>query len=126
MHPELEKIKAAAHGLLFMSESDYPFEIVQLNGNSVEDELKKMSDKEGPITKQNLDDFFRSSTTAYATDGEEQKQNVQRFTNLKKVLSETLNDAQVYRIGSVQIDAFIIGQLSNGSFGGLKTKLVET
>lgn len=130
MHPDLEKIKAAAEGLLFISESDFPFEVVEINGSktSLENNLKTLSGKEENtlITNQALDDFFRSSTTFYSTDTEVQKQNVQRFLHLKNVLNETLAQVQVFRLGSVQIDVFIIGELKDGTLAGLKTKLIET
>ena len=32
----------------------------------------------------------------------------------------------VYRIGEVRVDAFIIGKLPDGFYGGLRTKVVET
>jgi hypothetical protein len=129
MHPELEKIKAAADGLLFMSESDYPFELIELSNNSsIESQLLQLSGKDAStaIEKQTLEYFFRNSVTSYPTDDAVQKQTIQRFQNLKNIIEQTLKDIEVYRIGSVQIDAFIIGQLSDGTYGGLKTKLIET
>jgi hypothetical protein len=45
---------------------------------------------------------------------------------LQQVLEEELTDICVYRIGSIQIDAFILEKLKNGNYGGLHTKAIET
>jgi hypothetical protein len=45
---------------------------------------------------------------------------------LQELLKQKLKDVQVYRIGSIQIDVFIIGQMKDGGYGGLRTKVVET
>jgi hypothetical protein len=43
-----------------------------------------------------------------------------------QTLKENLSDIHVYRVGSIQIDAYIIGKLKSGKYAGLKTRLVET
>lgn len=130
MEPGLQKIKDAASGLLYLSESDYPFEAVhiQADASSLGDHLLAHSGKPKgtqvePIT---LEHFLRNMVKVYpgATPG--QQQTAQRFQYLQQVLQEELTDINVYRIGSIQVDAFIIGKLNDGTYGGLRTKLVET
>jgi hypothetical protein len=127
MDQPIQQIKKASEGLLFISETDHPFEIVELkDGNNIEGMLLQLTGKAPPIETQTLDHFFRNHVKSYETDTEEQKQNIQRFIQLKNVLNEHLSNIKVYRIGEVQVDAFIIGQLKNGKYAGLRTKLVET
>jgi hypothetical protein len=42
------------------------------------------------------------------------------------VLKQNLWQWQVYRVGSVEIDVYIIGVIPDGEWAGLYTKLVET
>jgi hypothetical protein len=128
MNTQLDQIQKAAEGLLFMSESDYPFEAVQftLNSSTLEQQLQAIAQKELPIEQQSLEYFFRNAIKEYPEANEPQKQTARRFQTLQELLKSELKGAQVYRIGEIQIDAFIIGQLKDGTYGGLRTKLIET
>jgi hypothetical protein len=129
MNTELQQIQQAAQGLFFLSESDYPFEIVQLQkAGSIENELLALANKPAgtAIEKTTLDYFLRNMTRIDPDASSEQHDTAQRFKHLQEILKEKLSDIHVYRIGHVQIDAFIIGKLKDGSYGGLRTKLIET
>lgn len=129
MNTELQQIQQAAQGLFFLSESDYPFEIVQLKqADSIENQLLALANKPAgtAVEKTTLDYFLRNMARIDPDAIPEQQETAQRFINLQKTLKEKLTDIQVYRIGEIQIDAFIVGKLKDGSFGGLRTKLIET
>lgn len=128
MNAQLDLIQKTAEGLLFMSESDHPFEVVQftLDASTVEQQLQAIAQKELPVEKQSLEYFFRNATKEYPEAYEPQKQIARRFQALQELLKSELKDVEVYRIGEIQIDAFIIGQLKDGTYGGLRTKLIET
>lgn len=129
MNDAIEAISEASEGLLYMSESDYPFEIVAFGEaqDGVESKLKSLSNHpEAEPEIETLDYFFRNQVKEYEGDNAERKQMIQGFRQLQKVLNEHLSDIKVYRIGSVQIDAFIIGRLKTGGYAGLRTKLIET
>jgi hypothetical protein len=128
MDPQLEQVQKAAEGLLFMSESDYPFEVIQLPSvtGTIEEEIKGIVKLDLPVETQTLDDFFRNAIKDNPEANEQQQQTTQRFRQLKEVLERELTNVQVYRTGSVEIKVFIIGQLQDGSYGGLTTKLIET
>jgi hypothetical protein len=51
---------------------------------------------------------------------------VQRFQNLVSVLKQNLSQLQVYRVGNIEIDVYIVGVTDGGGLAGLSTKLVET
>ena len=130
MQKDLQKIEQAAAGLQFLSETNAPFELVEVPNPSVplEQQLLRISGKEEgtPVARQDLDYFFRNAVKSYPGASPEGVQTAQRFQYLQQVLKEELSDVQVYRVGEIQIDAFIIGKLKDGSYAGLRTKVVET
>ena len=128
MNKDLQQIKEASNGLLFLSESDHPLEVVELKSNDIEKEIRQFALKPADtvIEKQTVDYFFRNMVKTYPGYSGEQLTTAQRFLKLQELLKQKLKDAQVYRIGTIQVDAFIIGQLHDGTFGGLRTKLIET
>lgn len=130
MHPTVEKIKAAAEGLFFMSESDYPFEAIEIDTTSdeLETRLKKLSghDDDAVVEQQTLDYFLRNSVALRPTDTGEEQALAHRFLQLKGVLAENLGQVEAYRVGEVQVDIFIIGVLEEGKYAGLRTKSIET
>ena len=130
MEQALQKIKEAAAGLLYRSESDYPFELVHLKvpASSLEAELLLVATKstDAKVEKVTLEHFFRNMVKIAPDDAAEQKELVSKYQQLQSVLQEALPDVSVYRIGEVLIDAFIIGKLPDDTYGGLRTKVVET
>lgn len=130
MHPDLQQIQEAAEGLLYLSESDYPFEIFQLRRtiSPIEDELKKIAgmSPKAPVEKTTLTYFFRNAVKIYPEATSQQKDTAQRFLQLQNLLEEKMSGVEVYRIGTIRIDAFIIGKLADGTYGGLRTKVIET
>ena len=132
MENKLEKLKKAAEGLYFMSESDHPFETVGFKpekpeATTEENLLKHLSLPAGTtLEKQELTYFLRNQTRDLPEHGAEEKARAQKFRELETLLKKEIPDIAVYRIGQVQIDAFLLGKLPDGSLGGLKTKQIET
>lgn len=130
MQPDLQTIKNAADGLQYLSESDYPFEVVELLSSSqpVEQQLLNLLHQPPTtaIEKQTLSYCFRNMTATTGDAPALQQQTAARFTNLQTVLEEKLKNVTVYRIGHIQVEIFIIGQLQDGTYAGLRTKAIET
>jgi hypothetical protein len=103
MNAQLDLIQKTADGLLFMSESDYPFEAVQftLNSSTLEQQLQVIAQKEFPVEQQSLEYFFRNAIKEYPEANEPQKQTARRFQALQELLKSELKDVQVYRIGEI-------------------------
>jgi hypothetical protein len=121
-------LKQATDGLLMMSESEYPFavftwESAPLNLTTV---LKKTGhSQETPVKVVEIDDFFRNSVTAEDWHEDEEKATVKKFQNLVNILKTNLTDLQVYKIGSKEIDVYILGNTPDG-IAGISTKVIET
>jgi predicted HAD superfamily phosphohydrolase len=129
MDHQLEKIKSAASGLFYMSETDAPLDAVEFpetTRNEIMQKIKKSSSSGDHLEEQTLDYFFRNQVKEYPEHSEEDKGRTKKFKALLETLKENLSDVHVYRVGSIQIDAYIIGKLKSGKYAGLKTKLVET
>lgn len=114
MYPIINQLAIAAEGLFYISETDTPLTPVTFPpGKSIEDAIG------APVEIQEIAYFFRNELR-------DDRPDAPRFRALVELFQELLPDAKAYRTGSVQVTAYIVGRLPDGSFGGLKTELVET
>ncbi len=127
-----KKLKQASDNLLMTSESEYPFEVF-LWSNQAQTPLtnqKILQLTEHPqqtsVEEVELDDFFRNCAQEKEWQDEIQKQNVSKFQSLVKTLKDNLTDIKVYRIGTINIDVYIVGKTASGDLVGISTKVVET
>jgi len=74
----------------------------------------------------NVDKFFARATQEEYWHDEEELEMVQRFQTRVSILKQNLSQLQVYRMGNINIDAYIVGMTTSGDGTGLSTKLVET
>jgi hypothetical protein len=128
----IEKLKEASNGLLMPSESDYSFEPfiwrVQSQEALATDKLLELTNhpKDTPVETVDLDNLFRNLVQEQEWYDEEEKQNVSKFKSLAEMLKANLDNLKVYRVGSIEIDVYIVGKTKEGDFAGLATKVVET
>ncbi|MEH2261949.1 nuclease A inhibitor family protein [Nostoc sp.] len=124
-----EKLKEASSGLLMMSESDYPFEVFQWEGaapGTQEKILQLTGSQDLPVEVVDLDYLFRNCAFEQEWHNELQKKDVKKFQTLVQTLKDNLSNISVYRVGQINIDAYIIGETKDGDLAGVVTKLVET
>jgi Nuclease A inhibitor-like protein len=57
---------------------------------------------------------------------ESKAKEVRQYQGLVKLLQESLEGVLVYRLGTVEIDIYIVGKTPDGNWAGLSTKAVET
>ena len=125
----VEKLKEASTGLLMMSESDYPFEVVQWKDAAPatqEKILQLTGSQDMPVEIVDLDYLFRNCAFEQEWHNELQKKDVKKFQTLVQTLKDNLNEINIYRIGTINIDVYIIGKTPSGDLAGLSTKIVET
>ncbi len=120
----LENITAAADGLQMMSETDAPF--TPYTWDAATPFSPEALANGQPIQTISLEQFFGNATSVQDWHGEAEKATVSQFQQLVEVLKAELTDIQVYRVGEINIDAYILGKDSAGNVVGLKTQLVET
>ena len=124
-----ETLTQASQGLLMPSESEYPFEVF-----TWKDVVELTSEKileltnyppETLIEEVELDYFFRNVATEKDWHDKIQKENVAKFQNLLQVIKDNLADIRVYRIGTIEVNVYIVGKTNDG-VAGLATKVIET
>ncbi|HWJ25557.1 MAG TPA: nuclease A inhibitor family protein [Flavisolibacter sp.] len=129
MNPDLQQIKKAVRGLKYMSESFYPFKVIQLptNQDSIEQKLQKLAGSNSqPVLEITFAFFFQYLTQIDDNQDEEERKTALRFRQLRDVLLQKLKNIKVYKLGQVEVSVFIIGELSDGTLGGLRTTSIET
>jgi hypothetical protein len=126
----LAALKSASAGLFVMSESDYPFEIVYLEGKSElsPQYLREMAGSPAVATVEtrSVEEFFRS--TIYVPESKDGRDvpSVGDARYLYRLLTENLKEIRVYRIGKINIPVYIIGKSAEGNWVGLSTRVIET
>jgi hypothetical protein len=127
-----DTLKQAAEGLLFPSESEFPFTYVEwpdyqgkrLNAGTVLRLLGLPADT--PIEKRSLDQLFKPVTEGQDWYGEEENETVRKFVRLKERLTGQLTNIGVYRVGKIEVSVYIAGKTPDGHWAGLSTKVIET
>lgn len=131
--PLVSQLDSATAGLLFMSESDYPLEVLywtragKPKGPPSVDELAALTGHLGELVEeQSLDTFFRGATTPQEGQSTAELETVQRYQDLVRLLRKKLSFIRVFRFGRIQIHSFVVGVTSSGAWAGLSTIQIET
>ncbi len=125
-----EKIKKITEGLYYISETDS--EILPFVGEKVETITKEKilqangSSAETAVEERGFSDFFDNLTKMQDWFGEEEKAAAEKFAELKELLENNLKCLNVYKIGKIQLDVYIVGLDCENKIAGIKTKAVET
>lgn len=126
----IDKLKQASQDLLFPSESDYPFEVFLWEGQAPLTPEKLFKQTGHPqdtlVEVVNLKELFRAATHEQDWYAPEEKETVARFQKLVETTETTLHDIKGYRVGTVEIDVYIVGTANGRDLVGLSTKVVET
>jgi hypothetical protein len=126
-----EILRSASADVLFVSESESPFEVflwelpadAQITPEMIIDRTGVAGDI--AIEFVDLESFFGVATTHQDWHGALETEMVNKYQNLVRVLQENLTDIQVVRVGEINIDVYIVGK-TDGNLAGLKTNVVET
>jgi hypothetical protein len=126
----LQQLAQATADLSFMSESDYPFEIVCWGEMKeiTSDYLRKQAGAEAaaPVKIVSPKKFFAVAISEPDWKGEDELATARRYQALVRLLKENLHDLKVYRVGEINIAVYIVGRAATGNYIGLSTRVVET
>ncbi|MDJ0737413.1 MAG: nuclease A inhibitor family protein [Nostocaceae cyanobacterium] len=128
----IQQLKQASAGLLWLSESDYPFKVFLWQGMAPatpEGLLQQTNHSpDTPLKIVEFDDFFYRIITETEDDwdDEEEEEQGKKFKILVQILKSNLVNLQVYRLGEIEIDVYIVGETPTGDLAGLSTISVET
>jgi hypothetical protein len=126
----VEKLQQASADLLWLSESEYPFEILQW-GKDAENTPETViashqSAADTAIETIALADFFAPALEIADWYGEEELADVKRYQELYQTIEANLEQVQVFRLGEIEITVYILGKTPDGDVVGLRTLVVET
>jgi Nuclease A inhibitor-like protein len=125
----IDRLKQATTDLLWSSESDSPFEIVtwepgiELNPSDL---FSNIYDTDLAIESMDLADLLAPVIAVEDWYEAEELALVDRYQKLRQSIESNLSEVQVFRVGEVEIDIYIIGKTPAGDIIGLKTLAVET
>ncbi len=111
----LSDLRNASAGLLVMSESDYPFELIEWTGDRpiTPEYLCSVSDRPEGTQIQETD------TKSFLGENE-------RFRKLQDLIESNLADVKVYKVGTINIPVYIVGRSPEGNWLGVSTRLIQT
>lgn len=124
-------LQQAIKGLQYMSETDAPFEVIHWPDTSSTLDARKVLELSGhkpkdPVQNMSVEDFFKPLIETRSWHGAAEKADVRKYQELLGVIKTKLSDPQVFRVGNIQIDIFVVGKTPQGDWMGVKTKAVET
>lgn len=127
-----ERLERDAEGLLYTSESDRPFEFFFLPGAGDQppgaEAFARLAGAEpgAPVGERDLDKFFqRHVEGADPADAAGQAARP-RYERLRETLRSELRGTTVYRVGTVEVQCYVVGGDGRGNLAGLRTVAVET
>ena len=126
----LKKIKKATENLYYISETDS--EILPFLGKPVADISKaEIFNQTGIYDNPNFEErdfaqFFERLIKIQNWFGEQEVETARRFAKLKDLLEQNLVNLKVFKIGSIELDIYVVGKTSENILMGIKTKSVET
>lgn len=124
------QLEQAVKNLLWISEAEYPFQVVYWHDASSfsEDNLLQQSNYslETKIAIQEFQAFFWSATKQETWHNEAEQAEAKRYQALVELMAANLKDIRVYLLGEIEIDAYILGETEHNASAGLATKIVST
>ncbi len=129
-HPSIDAaIETACEGLTYVSETDAPLAVfTSPAGLEGRDAILQHAGAKAdtPVREIPFAAWFAQLTAEKDWFGDAEKGRAKKFLQLQKLLEEGLTDLKVYRVGTVQIDIYIVGESTDGRIIGVKTHAVET
>jgi hypothetical protein len=128
----LARLADASKGLSFPSEADYPIEpflIQEADDGTITSAAVLKAMKQAPNAPSKtmaVDELFATAAEEQDWQNEAERQTARRFQDLVKVLKENLDDLQVFKVGKVEQDVYVVGRTPSGALAGVKTKVVQS
>lgn len=109
----LQELRKASLGMLYMSESDYPFEVIRWDGRTevTPEFLRRITTEAAdcPIQSSDLEAFLSG-----------------QFHNLAGLMKANLSNLKIYKVGRINMPVYIVGRSPEGNWLGLSTRVVQT
>lgn len=119
----------ASEDLYWVSEADYPFEVIVWNDGNLSEQylLERLGYPPNfPVKQIEIDDFFQWAVQEQDWQDDIEKAEVKQYQILVETLKANLTDLRVYKLGETELEIYILGKTPSGEIAGLSTKVVET
>ena len=117
-------------GLYFMSESEYPFTIEEVEEKGISQiEKNILSNYDSQVEHSRIDtqDFFKKIINNFESAEDELSQSfAKKYKGLNQFIIQSCKSSLVLKCGKIELGVFIIMEFKNDSFVVLKTISVET
>ncbi len=126
------RLERAADGLLYTSESDYPFEYVFLASDAraplTADAFRTAAGfpPDSAVEERTLDDALARHIERVDPADSAAVALVPRYRALRRTLGTAVRDARVFRVGRVVVRCYFVGVDARGNVVGLATTAIET
>jgi hypothetical protein len=114
-------------GLSFISESDAPVRVARLAESSPGAALLASGKPAAsPLSEISIDQFLARAVVDQPFHGAAERAVVERYRTLREFLSHELRGTRVFRVGSIEVDIYAVGQTRDGDWLGVATQVIET
>lgn len=126
------QLSQLTEGLYYMSESDYPFEVLTLDPEMTvaaltpEDVLLQLDHTAVAWQNRTSDEFLGRMARVADWMTEDEQAIAGRFKELLHFINSESEVVGVFKVGLIKITCYIIGRACSGEWWGLKTYTVET
>lgn len=125
-----KQLETAVKDLYFISETDAEISIFSGKKaqtiNKAEILIQTENPENAPVEEKNFAEFFVRLTEIQDWFSEEEKATARKFAELKDLLEKNLRALKVFKIGTIQLDIYVVGLDAENNLSGIKTKAVET
>ncbi len=126
----LAQLETLVAGLLFVSESDHPLVITRLGALADLNESSLLAalgkPETSPVTCISLAQFFARAVEDQPWHGPAERATVERYREVLRFFASALAQSRVFRIGVVEVGAYVLGKTADGEWLGVATTLIET
>ena len=132
VQPYRAELLEASAGLLYTSESDYPFDYISRSlflRDTLTLPVFRIAfgvPRTTPVAIRDLDRFFARHIELVDPYDAAAVALVPRYQNLKDQIRELLDAPKAYCVGSIQIRCYVVGTSPDGVVAGLATTSIET
>ena len=126
----ITKLTQLTLGLLYIGESEFPFETFDygvVNDDAIKSNIQKDDVSAGAITVLKTKYFFDNYINRLAASGDEIiMADIAKYKTLQLFIDKTFSSSIVYRCGATKIAIYIVCKTKTGQVFALKTYTIET
>jgi hypothetical protein len=118
-------LQSLTKGLLFISESEYPWQTLYL-GEDKAQALKRLPFDVAQARPIEVEHLLRNHTKDESWYSEEELATAEKYRQFLTLLKEEVKNVSAYKFGEIEVHIYIIAQLPNGEWIAMRTISVET